>query len=250
MTFSSLFTLHSYIDVQVYFHAKDQFLDLSGRLGNKVYLGKRYETQIVAQDVYELEYKNVHNGLIFYDSDRKCSYESYDSCMYQTLINTMLQETEDHCTVPWVPGNNSICTTDNDINNAFWISWSRITNQKRDCLRPCHTTLISVGAKNEFQNEAKNHGILLAYFSSIVIQSREHYFITIIKLAGQIGGYFGLLRLALSALAWANVDTFMEKVSDEKKNNDTLKDGTKETKNDEPLKDGTKEPHATEMTHN
>ena len=49
MLFSPLLKLSSYIDVQVYFHAKDQFLDLSGRLGNKVYIGKRYETQIVAQ---------------------------------------------------------------------------------------------------------------------------------------------------------------------------------------------------------
>ena len=245
---SHLLTLRSYIDVQVYFHAKDQFLDLSGRLGNKVYLGKRYETQSVVQDVYELDYKNVHNGLIFYESDKKCSYQSYDSCIYQTLIKTMLQETDNHCTAPWVPGNNSICTTDKDINNAFWISWSRITNQKRDCLRPCHTTLINVGAKNEFQNDVKDHAHLLAYFSSTVVQSREHYFITIIKLAGQIGGYIGLLRLALSVLAWANIDTFMQEVNNEQKNDEHIKDAIKENKNDEPLKDGTKKPQAPEMT--
>ena len=122
------------MDVQVYFHSKDQFLDLSGRLGNKIYLGKRHEAQITVQDAFQLEYKNVHNGIIFYESDRKCSYKSYDSCMYQTLTKAMVQETEDQCTVPWVPYSDlryvsRICTKAKDINTTFWIAWSRITNQ-------------------------------------------------------------------------------------------------------------------------
>ena len=121
----------SHIDVKVYFHAKDQFLDLSGRLGYKVYLGKRFESQITVQDAYQLEYKNVHNGIIFYPSDRKCSHESYDKCMYRTLTMAMKQETEDHCTVPWVPVSGHICTKPQDINKTFWISWNRITNPKK-----------------------------------------------------------------------------------------------------------------------
>ena len=36
-----------------------------------------------------LEYKNVHDGIILYDSDRKCSHESYDKCMFQTLTRCM-----------------------------------------------------------------------------------------------------------------------------------------------------------------
>ena len=228
MIISPRLKISSYIDVQVYFHAKDQFLDLSGRLGNKVYIGRRYETQIVAQDVYQLEYKNVHNGIIFYESDRKCSFESYDSCIYQTLTQQMMLETEDHCTAPWVPGKTRICTSPNDINKTFWIAWSRITNQKGDCLRPCHSTIINIGAKNEYQNEATNYATLLVYFSPNVVQSREHYFITIIKLAGQIGGYVGLLRFALSVLERAKVSAFIEKVAYKKKEDEPLNDSMKE----------------------
>ena len=195
------FYIFSNIDVKVYFHANNQFLDLSGRLGHKVYLGRRYESQITIQDALQIEYKNVHNGIVIYDSDRKCSNERYDKCMYDTLRAAMQQQTEDNCTVPWLPGNINICTKPHDINKTFWIAWNRITNQKRDCLKPCHTTLITVGGKNERKVQDKEHeGQLLAYFSSNVAQSREHYFITVIKLAAQIGGYIGLFRLSITLL--------------------------------------------------
>jgi hypothetical protein len=216
------------MDVQVYFHAKDQFLDLSGRLGNKIYLGKRHETQITVQDAFQLEYKNVHNGIILYESDRKCSYKSYDSCMYQALTKAMVLGTEDKCTVPWVPYSDRryvsrICTKSNDINTTFWIAWSRITNQKGDCLKPCHTTLINVGTKNELNNEENGYAQLYAYFSSNVVQSREHYFITILKLAGQIGGYIGLFRMALTLLNLAKCDKLTEGVSFIRKSEENIK---------------------------
>ena len=214
----------SNLDVQVYFHAKEQFLDLSGRLGNKIYLGKRYETQITAQDAYTLEYKNVHNGIILYDSDRKCSYEPYDTCIYKMLTKVMVEESENDCTVPWVLDNSRICTKPDDINKTFWIAWSRITNQKRDCLKPCHTTLINVGAKNELTNEENEYAQLYAYFSSNVVQSREHYFITVIKLAGQIGGYIGLFRLALTILNLVKFDTLIKDTNLTKEKPESAKD--------------------------
>ena len=124
----------------------------------------------------------------------------------------MKQETSDSCTVPWVRGNTKICTRETDINNTFWISWNRITNQKRDCLRQCHTTLINVGAMNEQIYEDKKHGKLQAYFSSSVVQSRERYFITILKLAGQIGGYIGLFRLSLILLGLMKFHSLIEGV--------------------------------------
>ena len=127
-----LFYIFSSIAAKVYFHANSQFLDLSGRLGHKVYLGRRYESQITVQDALQIEYKNVHNGIIIYDSDRKCSHERYDKCMYDTLSSTMQRETEDNCTVPWLPGELKICTKPHDINKTFWIAWNRITNQEKD----------------------------------------------------------------------------------------------------------------------
>ena len=210
------------MDVKVSFHAQDQFLDLSGRLGYKVRLGKRYESQITIQDVLQIEYKNVDNGIVFYESDRKCSHEPYDKCMYSTLTSAMQRETEDHCTVPWVPGSNKICTKSHDINRTFWISWNRITNRKRDCLKQCRTTLINVGSKNELETEDQEHGQLLAYFSSNVVQSREHYFITLIKLAGQIGGYVGLFKLSIFLLDLIKFNTLINGVFEKSKNDKTV----------------------------
>ena len=80
-------------------------------------------------------------------------------------------------------------------------------------MKPCHTTLINVGTKNELNNEQNGYAQLYAYFSSNVVQSREHYFITIIKLAGQIGGYIGLFRLALTLLNLAKFDKLTEGVT-------------------------------------
>ena len=222
------------MDVKVWFHSKDQFLDLSGRLGSKVFMGRRYEMQIGVQDTHQLEYKNVHNGIILYDSDRKCSYEPYDKCMYQTLTRYMVEGTKDSCTVPWVPYTDPryvsrICTKSEDINNTFWIGWSRITNQKGDCLKPCHTTLINVGAKNELKNKDNEYAQLLVYYSASVVQSREHYFITLIKLAGQIGGYIGLFRLSLTILNLAKFDTLLNGTPIKRENKDIKREDDKDS---------------------
>ena len=182
-------------------------------MGYKVYLGTQYQSQINVQEVLQVEYKNVHNGIIFYDDDRKCTSNPYDECMYEHLIEHMKSETEDSCTVPWIFKNDKVCTKPEDVNTTFWIAWKRITNQKKDCLTPCHTTLINVGAKNELKTKlkAKNEiGVIYAYFSAHVVQSKENYFITIIKLAGQIGGYIGLFRLSIFLLGLIKFDTLID----------------------------------------
>ena len=122
----------------------------------------------------------------------------------------MIEETKDHCTVPWILGNHSICTERDDIDKTFKIWWTRVTNQKRDCLRPCHTTLINVGAKNDLSIKDNTTAQLIAYFSSSVVKNKEHYVMTITMLAGQIGGYFGLLRLILRILEWTKFESFIE----------------------------------------
>ena len=38
-------------DVKVYFHAQGQFLDLSGRMGYKIYKGETIESQVSWHDV-------------------------------------------------------------------------------------------------------------------------------------------------------------------------------------------------------
>ena len=130
--------------------------------------------------------------------------------MYESLTKAMIEETKDNCTVPWMLGNNSICTERVDMDKTFKIWWTRVTNQKRDCLRPCHTTLINVGAKNDLTIDDNSTAQLNAYFSSTVIKSKEHYVMTITMLAGQIGGYFGLLRLILRILKWTKLESVIE----------------------------------------
>ena len=216
----------SNIDVKVYFHSRNQFLDLSGRMGHKIYLGKQYEAQVTTQDILQIDYKNVDNGIILYESDRKCSFEDYDQCMYRTLVTTMKKETEDNCIAPWVLHpefednstsplvlhSENICSKPVDMNKTFWISWNRITNQKGDCLKPCNTTLINIGGKNEIDHKDKTTGRLFAYFSANVVQSQERYYITILKLAGQIGGYIGLFRLSIFLLGLMKFNTLIEGV--------------------------------------
>ena len=61
--FSSIFSL---VDVKLYLHAKDQFLDLSGRMGYKVNKGERFESQVTTQDIIQVEYKNLENTRCIY----------------------------------------------------------------------------------------------------------------------------------------------------------------------------------------
>ena len=133
----------------MYFHGKGQFLDLSGRMGYRVHVGQRIQQQITFQDVLQLDYKNTKAGmflsLFLTENERKCSHDTYDDCMYSTLAKTMKNETKDNCTVPWVLDNQNICSSSEDIDKAFGISWDRITNQQKDCLSPCHATIINVG---------------------------------------------------------------------------------------------------------
>ena len=185
------------IDAKLYIHAKDQFLDLSGRMGYKVFLGKRFECQVTVQEIIQLEYRNVKNALALSSQDKSCSYQAYDECMYNRMSEVMKRNTEDKCTVPWIRNNDRICSKSNDINTTFWVAWNRITNQKKDCFPPCDATLVNVGAKNYKELDQQNHSEVLFYFSPRVMKSEEHYLYTFLKLIGQIGGYLGLYRIVL-----------------------------------------------------
>ena len=178
-------------------HAKDQFLDLSGRMGYKLYVGERFESQVTVQDILQLEYKQVKNALALTSSDKRCSHEIYDDCMYEAVASFMKKNSEDKCTVPWIRDNRNICSNPKDINTTFWIAWNRITNQEKDCMVPCHTTLVNVGAKNYQKFENRTYSQMYFYFPSRVAKSEEHYLYTTLKLIAQVGGYLGLYRIAL-----------------------------------------------------
>lgn len=51
------------------------------------------------------------------------------------------------------------------MNISHWITWNRITNQRKDCLSPCNFLMINVGSKNhEFLNES-THSVVSFYFA-------------------------------------------------------------------------------------
>ena len=128
-------------------------------------------------------------------SDRTCTHDEFDSCMYNNVANLMKENTAGKCTVPWVRSNENICTNHMDVNTTFWIGWNRITNQKKDCLSPCHTTITNFGAKNFQRLENEKYGYMYLYFLSRVVVSEEKYLYSFLKLIAQIGGYLGWYRL-------------------------------------------------------
>ena len=47
----SIYSLYSHEDVKVYFHKNGQFLDLSGRMGYKIYKKEKVQSQVNGHDI-------------------------------------------------------------------------------------------------------------------------------------------------------------------------------------------------------
>ena len=106
----------------VYYHGKDEFLAFSGRMGHKIFKGKKIQTQVRVQDVHQLS-RRIHDE---HDHDGSgeheiitCRHHKYDECMYHKLKRMMQDATEDNCTVPWILNNSRICRKPKDIKTAF-----------------------------------------------------------------------------------------------------------------------------------
>ena len=169
-----------------YFHAPDQFLDLSGRMGHKIFPGQQITTQVKYLDFYQLE-RTLENG------KKSCLYHDYNDCMYSALSRLMKTNTDDNCTVPWIRDNKHICTTPKDINTTFWIAWNRVTNQHNDCNSPCHLLMVDLGAKEILDLKNNETSMLHLYFPQKMLVNKEHYLYTLLTLLADIGGYMGLL---------------------------------------------------------
>ena len=196
-TFHINLPFFSNIDVKLYFHGPDQFLDLSGRMGYKLYRGETMESQLMVRDIKLLE-KDLHqdkDDTNINEGSKTCSTEIYDDCIYEMLARVMLDNTADKCTVPYIRDDSNICSNPSDINTTFWIAWTRVTNQQKDCNIPCHAAMVSLGAKN-YQNQTmdkQNYALLYLYYAPSVSQSTEHFLYTSTVLFAEIGGYVGLL---------------------------------------------------------
>ena len=186
--------------MKVHIHAKNTFFDFSGRMGHEIRVGEKISAQVNMHDVgqMEMDYVDPHgdvhfNSMAQTDHGSTCSRENYDDCIYRKLTAAMLSNTKDNCTVPWFPGNNTICTKWPDVNTTFWIAYNRITNQWNDCNRPCKTMMLEIGGKTYGRVTDENTGELLLYFSSTAMKTREHLLYEFESLVAEIGGYLGLL---------------------------------------------------------
>ena len=188
---------------KIYFHTPNQFLDLSGRMGHKIFPGQKMLTQVKYVDFYQLERK-LQSG------EKSCMYHDYDECMYSALYELMMNNTKSKCTVPWIRNNEKICTTPEDVNTTFWISWNHVTNQHNDCHSPCHRLIIDLGAKELSILDDNTTATLLLYFPQKMLINKEHFLYTILNLMAEIGGYTGLL-LGYSLF---NIATFVNKIID------------------------------------
>ena len=169
-------------------------------MGNEIRIGEKVQLQVSMKEIQQLEYKDVESMLTLTSKDKRCSHETFDDCMYDIVAGVMKERTDGNCTVPWIRNNANICSTLKDINTAYAIGWTRITNQKKDCLIPCRTMKVNVGAKNRKIMKNATYSQVYFYFPSNVLKSREQYLWTFMKLIGQIGGHLGLYRLVLWVL--------------------------------------------------
>ena len=183
-----LFLDFSNINVKVYLHSKNQFLDFPGRVGHKVYVGDKVQTEITYQDVTQLEKlktpKRNENG----ENEMKtCSHLNYDQCMYNVLANIMRNETKGNCTTPFIMDNDNICTKREDIKASFFIALRRTTNQQRDCDTPCHSVFVSIGGKNVKKYKTRKYGEITAVFRPRVYKIEEHNLYTFINFLAEVG---------------------------------------------------------------
>ena len=175
----------------MYFHRNGQFLDLSGRMGYKIYVKDVVQSQVMWHDIRMMSKDK--------DGGKTCIDSEYDTCMYSALIRHMEANTqsENGCTVPWVmngtEGATKICKDPENINTTFWIAWNRVTNQMDDCPVPCDTLLVSLGAKNYAFKDDRDYGQLYLYFAPRTMFSEELTLYTPLSMFAEIGGYVGLL---------------------------------------------------------
>ena len=59
----------------------------------------------------------------------------YDNCIYNRI--TKMMNDVAGCTVPYVLENDNICENSADLNKAYNIHYTHITNQENTCPSPC-----------------------------------------------------------------------------------------------------------------
>ena len=186
--------------VKIHVHEQNQFLAFNGRLAHSVMLGEKNMISLNIHDIEQIKRLQSHSELpdTTFHHEYSCSLEAYDACMFDRMSKEMILQTEENCTVPWYPphelSNGTICSSEDDINIAYNIHYSRISNARKDCNEPCRVLVLNQAGKNyQARNETWDHGLIYFYFSSTSFQSTEHFLYPIEVLIAEFGGYMGLL---------------------------------------------------------
>ena len=212
-----LFIVFSRIDVSLHFHGSDQFLDLCGRMRNKLYRGEVVKYSIRYQDIQLLEkavnQRVYQNEVGEIKSTKTCSHDAYDECIYKGVDKVMRKTTKRKCTAPWIPTNENICTNLNDIMQTYkvWKSWVEFC--LNECAIPCHFVVVNVDAKDNHETtdtKMKDYAVLTLYYPSSVIKNVEHLMYDLERVLGEVGGYvslllgYSVLGSALDLVTWIN----------------------------------------------
>ena len=226
----SIFSLCSHIDVELFFHGPDQFLDLSGRMGYKLYRGEKMESQMTIKDYIILERDEIDHDddgfFSFYseEANKTCTNDVFDDCVYDVMAREMRDNTGDKCTAPYVRDPIRICTKERDIYAASKIATNLLANMEHGCLNPCHWVTVDLGLKNYQNYTADDYALLDLYFLPTATKNTEKLMYTILHLFAEIGGYLGLLLgySLFSFFGWMN-QVFVEKIQQLEGNNDSKK---------------------------
>ena len=122
------------INVKIHIHEKNQFFDLSGRMGHEIKVGEKISSQINIHEVHQLP-KYFNRNEMSSDAienqtvkkyDTVCSDINFDECIQKELTRQMISATEDKCVVPWFPtlysieqiGNHTVCSKEKDVNTS------------------------------------------------------------------------------------------------------------------------------------
>jgi len=140
-----------------------------------------------------LHVKMLDQSLKSQESGFKCNGSvPYDTCMYAAVTKAMTSSTTSSCTVPWVPNDKHVCTSEQDMNTSYWTHYNRITNQQEDCPNPCAFLSVTAGGRNREQMQT-NKSQVYFYFQSKTMINEESLLYTALSLFAEIGGYVGLL---------------------------------------------------------
>ena len=181
------------MSVKVYFHSKGTFLSSSGRMGHKVYLREKIQTQLSIQNIERLQKDAIDPRAKSKDRHHQsCENHNFDECLYRRITDIMKTETNDNCTAPWMPNNTKICTSRKDINATFLITRRRFTNQENDCSPSCRSTTVVIQGKNYKKYYKRTYGELYVYYGFEISKIKERYHFTFYRLMAEFGGYIGL----------------------------------------------------------